>query len=259
MTSNLRGCFSRSILRRMKRLFFDIETIPADGVLSHEPLHYLYERKLAKKIKEKSCTRDEAIADLGEFEVWVNTTGFDGSFGRILCLAYAVNDGPVKFLCAAKEGDEKTGSLSAEKKLLEDFWFIAAQCDLFVGHNIMEFDLKFILQRSIILGVKPTWTRFEEPGVKPWDIHKFLSFARYKSCPIFDTMQEWSAWGSPKIGLEHVALALGIPTPKGEGIDGSEVWNFFKDGKIKDICDYCMRDVETTRAVYNRMTFASMI
>jgi predicted PolB exonuclease-like 3'-5' exonuclease len=69
-------------------------------------------------------------------------------------------------------------------------------------------------------------------------------------------MQEWSNWGSAKVGLEHVALALGIPTPK-EGIDGSEVWKFYQAGKVKDICDYCMRDVETTRAVYKRMTFLS--
>jgi predicted PolB exonuclease-like 3'-5' exonuclease len=61
--------------------------------------------------------------------------------------------------------------------------------------------------------------------------------------------------GIEKLGLEHVALALGNPTPKGEGIDGSEVWNFFKAGKVKEICDYCERDVETTRAVYKRMTF----
>jgi predicted PolB exonuclease-like 3'-5' exonuclease len=119
----------------------------------------------------------------------------------------------------------------------------------------MDFDLRFLLQRSIILGVKPSWNRFQEFGKKPWEMGKYLSFARYSNLPIFDTMQEWSNWGSQKVGLEHVALALGIPTPK-EGIDGSEVWNFYKDGKINDICEYCKRDVETTRAVYNRMTFA---
>ena len=238
----------------MKKLYFDIETIPADGS-SNEPLSYLYERKLLKKMKEKKLDREAAVLEIGDLEKFVDGTGFDGSFGRIACIAYAINDDNVRVLSAARDGDEKTGYLSAEKKLLEDFWFIAAQIDLFVGHNIMEFDLRFILQRSIILGVKPTWNRFEQPGVKPWDLHKFLSFARYKNLPIFDTMFEWSNWGSNKVGLEHLALALGIPTPKGEGIDGSEVWKFFKEGKIKEICDYCMRDVETTRAVYKRMTF----
>ncbi len=227
----------------MKKLYFDIETIPCDES-SHKPLEYLYERKLGKKMKEKNLDKEAAIAEIGTLEKYIESTGFDGAFGRILCIAYAINDEATRVIC--NDGNEK--------KTLEDFWFVAKQIDLFVGHNIMEFDLRFILQRSIILGVKPTWNRFEIPGVKPWEMGKFLTFARYKSAPIFDTMCEWSNWGSGKVGLEHIALALGIPTPK-EGIDGSEVWKFYQDGKVKDICDYCMRDVETTRAIYQRMTF----
>lgn len=230
----------------MKRFYFDIETIPADET-SHEALKYLYTRKLDKKMKEKAMTHEEAIADLGTFEKFVETTGMDGAFGRILCIAYAVNDDETRVIFNA------TNDVAGEKKVLEDFWFVAKQIDLFVGHNIMEFDLKFILQRSIILGIKPSWTRFMEPGKKPWDMIKHLDFARYKSLPIFDTMHEWSNWANPKAGLEHLALAMGIPTPKGEGIDGSEVWNFYKAGKIAEICEYCKRDVETTRAVYKQI------
>lgn len=222
----------------MKKLYFDIETIPA-GESSHETLMYLYERKV-KKSKEK-----DPMKEIESFEQFVGNTGFDGSFGRILCISYAVNDDTIRTICNPDN----------EKKVLEDFWFVAKQIDLFVGHNILEFDLRFILQRSMILGVKPTWNRFESKGLSKYKIDQFLSFARYSNYPIFDTMQEWSNWGNQKLGLEHVALALGIPTPKGEGIDGSEVWNFFKAGKLKEICDYCERDVETTRAVYKKMTF----
>lgn len=231
------------ILTHMKKFYFDIETIPADES-SRQPLEYLYERKLSKKMKEKGLDREAAIAEIGTLEKYIESTGFDGAFGRVICIAYAVNDEPTRIIC--NDGNEK--------KTLEDFWFVAGQIDLFVGHNIMEFDLKFLLQRSMILGVKPTWNRFQELGKKPWDMVKYLDFARYKNLPIFDTMQEWSSWGSPKVGLEHIALAMGIPTPK-EGIDGSEVWTFYKNGKVKEICDYCMRDVETTRDVYKRMTF----
>lgn len=226
----------------MKKLYFDIETIPADES-SHPALQYLYDRKIGKKMKDKNGTKDEAVLEIGTFEKYVESTGFDGAFGRVLCIAYAVNDEPVRCIC----------NDSNEKKTLEDFWFVAKQIDLFVGHNIMEFDLRFIIQRSIILGVTPAWERFNLSTQFPKD-PKFLNFARYKHFPIFDTMQEWSCWGKGMVGLEHVALSMGIPTPK-DGIDGSEVWKFYQDGKVKDICDYCMRDVETTRAVYKRMTF----
>lgn len=60
------------------------------------------------------------------------------------------------------------------KKVLEDFWFVAKQIDSFVGHNIMDFDLRFLLQRFIVLGVKPSWNRFQELGKKPWEMGKYL-------------------------------------------------------------------------------------
>lgn len=217
----------------MNKLFFDIETIPA-GESSREALQYLYDRK---KLKNPDMT--------DTFEDFFLKTSFDGSFGRVACIAYAVNNDPIRVINNPED----------EKKALQDFWHVAGQCDQFIGHNIMEFDLRFLLQRSMVLGVKPTWNRFQELGKKPWDMVKYLSFARYANLPIFDTMQEWSNWGNQKLGLEHVALALGIPTPK-EGIDGSEVWNFYQAGKINEICEYCKRDVEVTRAVYNRMVFA---
>jgi len=224
-----------------KKLYFDIETIPASEE-SLKALHYLYDKKL-KKFEE---SREEKDDEFMSFDDFFEKTCLDGAFGRILCIGYALDDRPTGCLCEPED----------EKKMLEEFWDMAANVDLFVGHNIMEFDLKFIMQRSAILGVKPSWNKFEEPGKKPWEMGKFLSFARYRNCPIFDTMCEWSNWGRPNVGLEHIALAMGIPTPK-EGIDGSQVWNFLKAGKVKEIADYCKRDVETTRAVYKRMTFES--
>lgn len=231
----------------MKRLIFDIETLPADEG-SRESLKFLYEKRLEKKKAQKAAL-GETLTEEEEkngFEDFVAGTSFDGSFGRVLCIAYAINDEDIRILCNPDN----------EKKMIEDFWFVAGQCDLFVGHNVMDFDLRFILQRSVVLGVKPSWNRFQELGKKPWEMGKYLSFARYQNLPIFDTMQEWTNWGSNqnKAGLEHLALALSIPTPK-DGIDGSQVYAFYKAGKVKEICDYCVRDVEATRAVYKRMTF----
>lgn len=225
----------------MNKLFFDIETIPAPES-AIETLRYLYERK--KKKHEDRKGEDEFMT----FDEFYERTGFDGTYGRICTIAYALND-------------EQTQSLVGdEKDMIRKFWEVAGRADLIVGHNIRDFDLPFIMQRSVVLGVKPTWNKFEIPGTKPWDMVKFLSFARYKNAPIFDTMHEWNNWGEGRNikTIEHISLALGIPTPKGEGIDGSEVWNFYKAGKIDDIAKYCMRDVETVRALYKRMTFEDL-
>jgi len=220
----------------MNKLFLDIETIPAGEELTG-PLKTLYQKR---KAKHEERSEEEFVS----FEKYFDATALDGSFGRIVCIGYTVNDGKV---------DALSGE---EKNILESFWEIASNADMFIGHNIHDFDLAFILQRSTVLGVKPTWQLFEEPGIPKYKVSKFLDFARYKSAPIFDTMWEWTHWGDTrnKIGLEHVAIALGIPTPK-EGIDGSKVNEFYKAGKVKEIVEYCKRDVETTRAVYKKMIF----
>lgn len=237
----------------MNTLFFDIETLPA-GPDSEGALRILFEKKKEKK-RERLIADGESSTDLDEkmkFEDFHAGTSFDGGFGRICCIALAMNDDPVRVYSV-----DDVASPESERKVLRDFWAVAAQADRFVGHNVMEFDLRFLLQRSIVLGIQPTWKRFQEAGKKPWEMGKYLSFARYQNLPIFDTMKEWTNWGQDKIGLEHLALALGIPTPKGEGIDGSQVWKFFQDGKCAEISEYCKRDVETTRAIYNRMVFTS--
>jgi len=210
----------------MKTLFLDIETIPADDA-QRETLAYLYERKLEKKCKQGQGEGAAPAADTEDFEQFLLSTSFDGAFGRILTIGYAMDDEPVEALA----GDER--------EILVQFWELARDVELFVGHNVMDFDLRFIYQRSIVHRVRPS---------------RNLSFARYRSDPIYDTMKEWVKWSFGSVGLEHLALALGVPTPK-EGIDGSQVFDFYKAGRVEEIVAYCRRDVETTRAVYKRMRF----
>jgi len=219
----------------MRRLYLDIETLPA-GDEQLKTLKFLFEKKKAKKNKREGCD------DHADFEQYLLGTSFDGSFGRILCIAYAIDDSPVEVLDGSKD----------EAGMLEKFWKIVDSISTparnpqwpdygvqFIGHNVMDFDLRFIYQRSIVNRIKPAYN---------------LNFARYRDYPVYDTMKEWSKWGVGNIGLEHIALALGIPTPK-DGIDGSQVYDFYKAGKTEDICEYCKRDVECTREVYKRMTF----
>lgn len=217
----------------MKKIFLDVETLPADES-KHEQLRYLFGKKLEKKNKRREMSEEVIMEELAgkeeaKFEDYIRGTSFDGAFGRVLCIAYAINDGPLEVICNPEN----------EKATLENFWDLVKDVDLFVGHNILGFDLKFLYQRSVVLGVKPSQN---------------ISFAKFRNFPVYDTMHEWSHWTDKSVGLEHIALALGISTPK-EGIDGSQVYDFYKAGKVKEICDYCKRDVETTRAVYKRINF----
>ena len=201
----------------MKKLYLDIETLPAEED-KHEILRGIFKRKAEKR--EQKMTVEE----------YIESSGLDGAFGRICCLSYAFDDGEVKTLSGSEE------------KILEEFWQIARDADLFIGFNLMDFDLRFIYQRSIIFGVKPT---------------KDLNFARYRNFPIYDLMYEWAKWNTweGRISLDALAKALGLPSSKGGEIEGKNVAQAYLDGRIKEICLYCEKDVELTRKIYKRMIF----
>lgn len=200
------------------KLFLDIETLPAAGD-KMDVLKKLWEESDKKPAKEKLT-----------FDNYFRLTSLSGEFGRIFCIGFAVDNGQVD--CIA--GDEKT--------ILTKFWEIAKDADLFIGHNIIDFDLRFIYKRSIINGIRPS---------------KSLSFARYRSEPIFDTMKEWEKWSNFNISLHKLSVVLGIASPKEQGIDGSKVYDYFLAGKGGEIIEYCKRDVEATRKVYRKITFGS--
>ncbi len=199
----------------MKKLFFDIETLPLEKD-KHHILKELHEKMLDDGKKK-------------DFETLLSETSFDGGFGRIACISYAVNDEPV----ATLRGDEV--------QMLKKFWEIVKDCDLFVGYNIFSFDLRFLYQRSVVLRVQPS---------------KELSFARYRNNPIFDIMCEWAKWDSRNnISMDRLARVLGLPTSKGGEVEGKNLAKAFEDGKIDEICEYCEKDVELTRKIYKRMIF----
>ncbi len=158
-------------------------------------------------------------------------TSFEGTFGRICCIS-VIKEGPQGII------QQETFS-GDEKEILEKFWKAGKSVDRFVGHNIWAFDFPFIYKRSIINGVRPI----------------SLSFARYRNTPIYDTMTEWELWNTQqKQKLDTLAKIFGFPTSKDE-MDGSMVYDYYKKGRLEDICRYCMKDVELTRKVYYKIAF----
>jgi predicted PolB exonuclease-like 3'-5' exonuclease len=195
----------------MKILFFDIETIPTEDSLEHSGLL-------------------EAQLQLDEADI-IKRLSLSAATARILCLAYALEP-PLDSSIAVLSGEERD--------ILQSFWQLATEANLFVGHNVLDFDLRFIYQRSIIHRIKPS---------------RELPFARFRNAPIFDTMHEWSRWGREHVSLDLLSRALAIPSPK-ECLDGSKVYPYYRDGKLAEICEYCKCDVDTVRQVYRRLTFA---
>lgn len=204
------------------KLFFDIETIPADEKIKDVAITQALSKQNRYQNSKKATKSKETL---------YRDTAISGDFGQIFCIGYAIDNQNVEII-KGQEAD-----------ILKTWWQIADSADLFIGHNIMDFDLRFIFKRSIINKIKPTAR------------HLNLSFARYRNFPIYDTMREWEKWSASFISLDTLAKALGLESSKDGGIDGSRVYDYYLKKKYETIYEYCKRDVELTRKVYKRMVF----
>ena len=246
-------------------IYLDIETVPAQRPDFLDELKAEMSADLATKIAaiappgnyKKQETIDAWYADeapkiraamQSEFENELDSTyrktSFDGAFGQVCVIGFAINDEPAITLFNEDWQDERT--------LLENF-ACCLTSDIehkdfvtVVGHNVASFDLRFLMHRYIVNGIRPHSVISRAAQAKPWESDK-----------VFDTMVQWAGVGN-RIKLDKLCKALDVPTPKGD-IDGSMVWDFVNAGRIDEVAAYCKKDVEATRQVYKRMTFATQL
>jgi hypothetical protein len=170
-------------------------------------------------------------------EQWLKTS-FDGSRGELVVVGFAVGDGGVASRyrnLGESEGDLLQAAFDDLDALLVKAG--ASSAPRFVGHNIISFDLRFIYQRAVILGIKP-------PFLLPTE-------TRYNGDLVFDTMLAWAGWGN-RISLVRLCEALGIKVKSG-GIDGSKVWEYVQAGRVQEVAGYCEEDVFAGRQVAKRL------
>jgi predicted PolB exonuclease-like 3'-5' exonuclease len=234
-------------------IFIDIETVPAqdpesikmlraeadeEKLLIKAPSNYKDEAKIKEYILAKQIEIDTA------FEERYRKTSFDGAYGQIACIGYAIDDEPAQSVWGAMWARDEKHVLNVFFNILKEAYNPNDQMrPTFIGHNLIAFDLRFIHQRSVMLGIKPP--SFIPFKAKPWDT------------TVFDTMVDWAGVGN-RVSLAKLCKVFGLDAKGseiGEEIDGSKVWDFVKDGRIEDVARYCEGDVERTRQVYKRLNF----
>jgi DNA polymerase elongation subunit (family B) len=252
-------------------IFIDIETCPAQNPAVLQSLREsiagtfkapsaltkeqaAIELGLTDKDEIKFTSKDSMIArwvdkfrveesESAAQEVW-RKTSFDGSCGHICVIGMAMDERPAVAIYRRDFVD------SERVILLAFFAWIDKECEArpnvqptFIGHNLVAFDLRFIMHRAMVLGVKPS--RHIPFNARP-----------VGDRAVFDTMTAWAGYGN-RISLDKLAGALGVGG-KGD-IDGSMVWDMVKDGRLPEVAKYCMDDVELTRKVFKRMTFSPFV
>ena len=230
-------------------IYFDIETIPAQDPVAIELIKADIEKQKLS-VKAPGNYKDQEKIDAyikaevekldAEFDATYRKTSFDGGLGEICCISYAIDDqAPVSIYHECE-----TDILDFFYHSLKSRYDPSSQTrPKFIGHNIVNFDLRFLFQRSVIHNIKPLM--MIPFNAKPWDES------------IFDTMTAWAGHGN-RVSLDKLCKIFNIPmkgSEIGEEIDGSKVWDFYQAGRIDDIAKYCEGDVDRTRQAYKRMTF----
>ena len=151
--------------------------------------------------------------------------------GRVVCIGMLIEeDAGITEMVLAGE---------SESEIIRDFWAPLKPRDLIVGHNVLDFDLRFLQQRSWILGITPS-RRFDT--------------RRYYTNEVIDTLQLWTNWSGNKKGVTLDALGSVLGCGR-KTADGSNVAQWWVERDIESIKRYCRDDVRLSYSVFCRLTY----
>lgn len=214
-------------------IYLDIETIPAQ---SNEAKARIAEtvKPPAQMKKAETIAAWERDQKAAAVEEAIANTSFNAAYGQICCIGFAVDDSPATSISWPINAENEALAIAGFFDTISDV--VGNRFPVLVGHYITGFDIRFIMQRCIVLGVRiPGWMPLDP---KPWD------------AGVFDTMTAWSG-PRDKVSMETLCQAFGI---EGKGdVDGSMVGQMFAEGKHKEIAEYCRGDIERTRAIHKHM------
>jgi DNA polymerase elongation subunit (family B) len=168
--------------------------------------------------------------------------------GKIVAIGMHLISGARTRVSYLKGADEQPTSdaarkfvpLESEAELLRDFFkTLDPKLTPIVTFNGRGFDLPFIAFRCLATGV-----RIDRP----------LWGDRFKLTERIDLMEVLTDFGAlwPCPSIDLVCEALGIPSPKADGVGGGDVAAMFAEGRTGAIATYCAGDVEAEAAVFRR-------
>jgi len=137
----------------------------------------------------------------------------------------------------------------AEPKLIQDFYRIVERyTPQLVSWNGGGFDLPVLNYRALIHGINAA--RFWEMGDEDRDFkwNNYLSRYHTRHLDLMDHLAMYT--GRANAPLDDLAKLCGFPGKM--GVDGSQVWSLYQEGRLQEIRDYCETDVVNTYLVYCR-------
>ena len=228
------------------RIYFDIETIPSQQPGAREaakvgikpPANYKKEDTITAWWAEQG---EQAANDA------YLKQALDGAEGELCAASWAIDaDRVVSFVRAHDESEadfifrvvtamaadvDRTENADYSPEFPEPVYLIA--------HNAM-FDIGFMRRRCWVHNIKPpTW---------------FPTLYARDGRDYGDTMTMWAGYRE-RISLDRLCKALGVPSPKQDGMHGGAVFEQWQAGAFDKIAAYNAADVEAARQCWLRLNF----
>jgi len=229
-------------------LYIDCETVPSQApdalALVRGTIRPPGTYKKPESIAAWWATEADAAAD----EAWRKQALDGGTLGELISIA-VVDDHDREWVRCRERGGSEADLLREFFQTVEAWTTADAEAvmgrsegfpvddHLPVAHNAA-FDLGYLWRRSTVHGVRrPAWL----PG-------PMVRVGRDYSC----TMIAWAGYGQ-RVSLDVLCRALGVPSPKDAGMDGSQVFDAWLEGRHSEIAAYNLRDARAVREVHHRL------
>jgi predicted PolB exonuclease-like 3'-5' exonuclease len=219
-------------LENRKTLVFDLEVVAHNFVTHFDVETKAYLLKYAKTDEDKQNVIDSLVFNpFTSRIVAIGMLDYREDKGCVL-----LNTGKKMDIESAKENINYI--CDDEESIIKTFWktLKEKEYNLFVTFNGREFDCPFIMLRSLILKVKPTFNLMRGSDFTFKDYHidllKELTFHRHSP-----------TGARRKFNLDFYCNQLGITSPKSMGVSGDKVGELFEKKDYVTLADYCIGDV----------------
>ena len=213
----------------MNRVIVDIETIGIDF------------ESLDEKSQDYLLKFAESEEEIEETKKRLALYPLTGEIVTIGMLNPDTNKGVIYYQTGnvEKEDFEENGiffKAGSEKEILEKFWESAKKYKQIITFNGRGFDAPYLHIRSAVLKVKPS------RNLMPY------RYSAEEHCDLLDQLTFYGA--TRKFNLDFYTKSFGIESPKEGGVEGSMVTEMYKNGRCKEIAQYCGRDLQATKELY---------
>jgi predicted PolB exonuclease-like 3'-5' exonuclease len=213
-------------------LVFDIETVPDTAGLRR--IHGI-----------DAGVSDEQVAAMA-FQRRRQASGGDFlqlHLHRVVAIACALRDrDSFRVWSLGEHGDD-------EGELIQRFFDgIEKYTPQIVSWNGGGFDLPVLHYRGMLHGVRAQryWDQGEDDREFKWN--NYISRYHARHLDLMDLLAMYQPRGA--VSLDEISRLLGFPGKL--GLEGSQVWQAWQDGKLAQIRGYCEADVANTYLVYLR-------